>query len=67
MQITTKYDLYQGLLQKMMGGGKRTSAAAGVRTPTMNTSAYELQGVKYGDFSLRYTPSNLTFSEPNVV
>ena len=48
----------------MMGGGKRTSAAAGVRTPTMNTSAYELQGVKYGDFSLRYTPSNLTFSEP---
>lgn len=66
MQITTKYDMYQGLLNKMVGGHKRAGSSLSIGKPqTMNFSAYELQGVKYGDFSLRYTPSNLTFSEPN--
>lgn len=66
MNITTKYDMYQGLLQKMTQGKmKSRNQLSGVKLPTMNLSSFELKGVKYGDFSLRFTPSNLTFSEPN--
>ena len=67
MNITNKYDMVQSLMQKMASHRQSgiSSNAVKVKPPTMNLTAAELQGVRYGDFSLRFTPSNLTFSPPN--
>lgn len=67
MHIMSKYDMVQSLMQKMTAPGRPgpSNNAVTVKPPTMNLTAEELRGVRYGDFSLRFTPSNLTFSPPN--